>query len=90
MNVYKFRVIVDTEEDVFRDIEIDTSSTFEQLHQSILQAFDFPEGEMASFYMSNDTWDKGTEISLMDMGEMGGGAPKHVEHQTFRHGKSAR
>jgi hypothetical protein len=68
MNIFKLRVIIDTEEDVFRDIEIDTQASFEQFHQCILKAFDWEEGEMASFYTSNDKWEKGTEIPLMDMG----------------------
>ncbi|MEY2938882.1 MAG: hypothetical protein RL062_1471 [Bacteroidota bacterium] len=64
---YKFRVIVDTEEDVFRDLELATSSTFAELHRSILEHFDFEDGEMASFYLSNEEWEKGLEIPLMDM-----------------------
>lgn len=68
VNIFKFRVIIDTENDVFRDIEISTESTFEELHRAILDAFDFEEGEMASFYMSNESWEKGLEIPLMDMG----------------------
>lgn len=71
VNIYKFRVIIDTEQDVFRDIEIETDATFEEMHRSILDAFDFEEGEMASFYMSDDTWEKGLEIPLMDMGDKG-------------------
>jgi hypothetical protein len=67
VNIYKFRVIVDTEQDVFRDIEIETAATFEKLHAAILDAFDFEAGEMASFYMSNESWEKGLEIPLMDM-----------------------
>jgi len=67
VNIYKFRVIVDTEQDVFRDIEIETDATFEQLHEAILDAFDFELGEMASFYMSNEQWEKGLEIPLLDM-----------------------
>jgi hypothetical protein len=67
VNIYKFRVIIDTEQDVFRDIEIETTATFERLHQAILDAFDFEAGEMASFYMSNESWEKGLEIPLMDM-----------------------
>ncbi len=67
VNILKFRVIVDTEEDVFRDIEIETDSTFEDFHRSVLDAFDFEEGEMASFYMSNESWEKGLEIPLMAM-----------------------
>jgi hypothetical protein len=65
--IYKFRVIVDTEQDVFRDIEIETDATFEEFHRAVLDAFDFEEGEMASFYMSNEAWEKGLEIPLMDM-----------------------
>lgn len=67
INVFKFRVIIDTEEDVFRDIEIETDATFEDLHRAILDAFDFEEGEMASFYMSDDKWEKGLEIPLLTM-----------------------
>jgi hypothetical protein len=67
VNIYKFRVIIDTEQDVFRDIEIETTATFEKLHEAILDAFDFESGEMASFYMSNESWEKGLEIPLMDM-----------------------
>lgn len=65
--IFKFRVIIDTEQDVFRDIEIETNATFEKLHEAILGAFDFEMGEMASFYMSNEQWEKGLEIPLMDM-----------------------
>lgn len=67
MSIYKFRVVIDTEEDVFRDIEINTDDNFRSFHEAILSAFDFEEGEMASFYMSNDQWERGTEITLMDM-----------------------
>jgi hypothetical protein len=67
VNIYKFRVIVDTEQDVFRDIEIETDASFEQLHEAVLDAFDFESGEMASFYMSNEQWEKGLEIPLMEM-----------------------
>ena len=68
VNLFKFRVIIDTEQDVFRDIEIETDSNFDSLHKAVLDAFDFEEGEMASFYLSDEEWSKGLEISLMDMG----------------------
>jgi len=68
MNIYKFRVILDTNEDVFRDIEIGTESTFEEFHEAILHAFDFKGEEMASFYMSDEDWEKGQEITLLEMG----------------------
>jgi len=68
VNLFKFRVIIDTEQDVFRDIEIETESNFDALHKAVLDAFDFEQGEMASFYLSDEEWSKGLEISLMDMG----------------------
>ena len=68
VNLFKFRVIMDTELDVFRDIEIETESNFDSLHKALLDAFDFEQGEMASFYLSDEEWSKGLEISLMDMG----------------------
>lgn len=67
MSIFKLRVICDIEEDVFRDIEIETDDSFLSLHEAILSAFDFEEGEMASFYMSNDHWERGEEITLTDM-----------------------
>lgn len=68
MKIYKFRIVIDLEEDIFRDIEIKTDSTFLELHDAIKSAFDFEGQEMASFYMSNESWDRGQEIPLEDMG----------------------
>jgi hypothetical protein len=82
VTIFKFRVIMDTEEDVFRDIEIETTAMFEELHRAILDAFDFEEGEMASFYMSNENWEKGLEIPLMDMRE-GEGAATSMNNTTL-------
>ena len=64
---YTFRVVIDTEEDIFRDIVILGNQNFEELHHSIIAAFGFEGDQMASFYMSNEEWDKGEEIGLMDM-----------------------
>ena len=65
--VYRFRVILDTAEDVFRDIEILKTDTLEDLHNSIVQAFGFDGTEMASFYLSDDEWTQGEEIHQFDM-----------------------
>lgn len=69
MKEFKFRVLIDTleEENAFRDIVVDSSSTFEVLHTAIVEAFKFKGDQVASFYLSNDDWDKGQEIGLMDM-----------------------
>ncbi|MEC4114882.1 IS1096 element passenger TnpR family protein [Myroides pelagicus] len=68
--VYKFRVILDTEEDIFRDIAILDDSSLEDLHNAIVNAFGFDGMEAASFYACDDQWAQlEEEISLFDMGE---------------------
>ena len=75
MNLLRFRVIIDIEDDVFRDILIDRTSSLEDLHRGILAAFDFGEGEMASFFQSDEDWGRGREVPLMDMGTDDQGNP---------------
>ena len=77
MNLIRFRVIIDIEEDVFRDILIGRTASLEDFHRGILAAFDFGEGEMASFFQSDEHWGRGREVPLMDMGmdDMGNAYP---------------
>lgn len=65
----KFRVLLDSKDknEVFRDILISDKENFEDFYSAIKASFDFQQDQMASFYMSNDNWDKGHEISLFDM-----------------------
>jgi len=65
----RLRVLVDTEGDdnVFRDIEIPSNATFQELHLAIQEHFAFDNSQMASFYESDDDWERGEEIMLMDM-----------------------
>ncbi|MDX1471553.1 MAG: hypothetical protein R3213_08655 [Flavobacteriaceae bacterium] len=71
--IYRFRVLLDydAEEDVFRDLEISEEDTLEDLHNAITQSFGFDGSEMASFYVSNEHWDQGEEISLFDLSDVG-------------------
>lgn len=71
--IYRFRIILDTHEDVFRDIEIEAAATLEDFHNAITQSFGFDGQEMASFYTSNDLWEEGDEISLFDVSDEPGG-----------------
>lgn len=69
--IYKIRIILDAKEDIFRDIEILAGNTLEELHNAITQSFGFDGSEMASFYLANEEWEQGEEISLFDMSEKG-------------------
>ena len=66
--IYRFRVILDTKDDVFRDIEIDESSSLEELHNSIIKSFGFLGNEMASFFKTNNNWSQEDELPLNDFG----------------------
>ncbi len=65
----KFRALLDTKEnsEIFRDVIIPDSATFEDLFKITIEAFQFKGDQMASIYVSNDEWDKGTEIALEDL-----------------------
>jgi len=65
--IYRLRIILDVKEDVLRDIEIEDSATFEDLHHAITQAFGYLGNEMASFYLSNENWEQGEELPLEAM-----------------------
>ncbi len=80
MKGLKFRILLDSAEnhEVFRDILINSNDTFEVFYQSILHAFGFNGKEMASFYVSNEDWDKGHEISWMDMSYDENDHPDHL------------
>jgi hypothetical protein len=80
--IYRFRVILDndTEDDIFRDLEIRETDTLEDLHNIITQSFGFDGMEMASFYLSDDQWNQGEEISMFDVSE--GANPVRLMNET--------
>ena len=67
--IYRFRIILDndTEDDIFRDLEIRDSDTMEDLHNVVTQSFGFDGSEMGSFYLSDDDWNQCEEITLFYM-----------------------
>ena len=69
MALYKFKLTFEEYEDISRVIEIKSSQTFFEFHKAILDSVGFDQKQMASFYMSNDTWKKEQEITLEDMSD---------------------
>lgn len=69
--IYRFRVILDndTDDDIFRDIEIYKTNSLEEFHETIINSFSFINNEMASFYISDNEWNQGEEISLFNFGD---------------------
>lgn len=63
MAVYRFRIVFEDQEDVIREIEVLGKQTFEELHRNIQEAIGFDNSKDASFFMSDDFWRKGQEIT---------------------------
>lgn len=64
MAVLKFRAYYEEDESVYRDIVIKHVQSFEELHKAILKAFEFDNKHQATFFRSNDNWQRGREITF--------------------------
>jgi hypothetical protein len=63
MPLLRFRVYWEEDDQVYRDIELRPSQSFLELHKAIITAFEFDGKHTASFYESNERWQKGREIN---------------------------
>src|SRR5882672_2207118 len=64
MAILRFRVYFEEDDSVYRDVAIRHTQNFLQLHQSILKAYEFDSKHQATFYRSNDHWQRGKEITF--------------------------
>ena len=66
-NALDIRIVADTQEDIFADLRIHKKNNFLTIHDFLVENFRLNKLEMSSFFYSNDDWDKGEEITLMNM-----------------------
>lgn len=64
MAILRFRIYWEEDESTYRDIAIKHSQTFHDLYLAILKSYEFDSKHKATFYRSNDLWQRGREISL--------------------------
>lgn len=64
MAILKFRIYYEEDDSIYRDVAIKHTQTFMQLHHAILKAYEFDSKHQATFYRSNDNWQRGREISF--------------------------
>lgn len=65
--IFRFLLLSDEVEDFKREIQIDADDTFLDLHNAIIKSVNYKEGEMASFFLCSDNWEKEREITLVEM-----------------------
>lgn len=64
MAILKFRIYLEEDDAVYRDVVIRHTQSFKELHEAILKAYEFDSKHQATFFRSNDHWQRGREISL--------------------------
>lgn len=57
-----------------RDYEVDSSQTFLHFHKLIQDNLDYDSKQLASFFLADENWNKGLELTLFDMENEGGPA----------------
>jgi hypothetical protein len=65
MALYRFKVTFEDYDDVTREIDIKSTQSFEDLHRAIHQSTGYNCEFPSSFYISNDQWIKGEEITYL-------------------------
>jgi len=64
MAILKFRIYFEDDDSIYRDVAIRHTQSFFELHEAILRAYEFDNKHKATFFRSNDHWQRGREISL--------------------------
>jgi len=89
MAIYRFKVTFEESDELYRIIEIQSFQTFEDFHRCIQQAIGFDNSKPASFFMSDDYWRKGTEITLKESETDPGFDPRLKPKRLMRKSKLA-
>ena len=69
--IYRFRILSNEEEDFVREIETLSDQTFLDLHHAIQESSGYDKSQLASFFITDENWEKGQEITVYDMGDEG-------------------
>ncbi len=65
--IYLFRIITDEDQEFYRDLVIDGSDTFLDFHEVLQENLKYDPSQLASFFITNEIWEKQQEITLIDM-----------------------
>ncbi len=66
--IYRLLVLSAEADVFFREIEINSESTFLDLQNVIFDSVGYTKNEMTSFFICEHNWEKRQEITLIDMG----------------------
>lgn len=81
--IYKFRMISGDEEAFLREYEIPDNHTFLSFHNFIQKDLGYDTAQLASFFLTDEQWNKGMELTLIDMENDAGPAAIPMESVTL-------
>lgn len=70
--IYHFKITSQESKNFYLEVEAGEKQTFFDFHSCIQKSLDFESHQLASFFISDGTWRKHKEISLLDLGLNGG------------------
>lgn len=82
MKVFKLRIESDESSNFILEVEIKASQTFMQLHDFLIKTLNLKGDELASFFITDEKWQKSEEITLLDMS---GDEDEHVDDEDETH-----
>lgn len=66
--IYRFTIVSDEADNFLREIKIDADATFLDLCKAVLASCNYSDDQITSFYITNDEWEKISEVTREDMG----------------------
>lgn len=66
--LYRIKLISDEADGFLREIKIDSDATFLDLNKAILASCGYPDDQMTSFYLCDEEWERGQQVTREDMG----------------------
>ncbi|MCT4636293.1 MAG: plasmid pRiA4b ORF-3 family protein [Bacteroidales bacterium] len=67
--VFRFRLLSDENDDFYRDIDIKDGQTLYDFHLAIQKNLGYDNSQIATFYTTNEDWEKIQEFTLFEMDE---------------------
>jgi hypothetical protein len=66
MAVYRFRVFIEDDHEIYRDIDVLGKQRFADLHQEIVKSFNFQKNQPAEYVHSDQSWHEGDTVAELD------------------------
>jgi hypothetical protein len=79
MAVYRFRVCIEDDHEIYRDIDVLGKQRFADLHKEIVRSFNFQQNQAAEYYSSDQQWYAGDTVVDLDS-NLEGDHQKIVNH----------